>query len=1178
MNTRIGVSILKPFRHVYGNKDVQMKEGQIYYLDVSKEEDKKELIYMMGGTFPYRFFISIDITPELLDLLNDSKFDVYNSPPVAPVQGQTYLNSVSGIPYIYNGSSWTQFGGGGTGGGTGGGPNPIPALFGDVTSDGYTNNVQLVPGAITDVDISPTAGIQLSKLATNPLDRANHTGTQLASTISNFIPTVQTVPVNQLAPATGNLNMNNYRIINLANPISATDAVNKQYVDGAISAIGFTSPLPLNKGGTGVAATTGMEALNALEGVYSGRNLPVSGTPPLNSGRVFAQRSTGTGSTPSYLDFRRIVVSNPLTITESADAITIGFSTGGGGTTLDINTALTGYPLSIANGGTGATTATNARVNLGAVGRGENTLTASTTVGNVFRDVVNSGGDITMRFNSLSEVPSGGIDINETGGVIQLSVRQSDLSLANIGGAIDLTSSQVTGILPITKGGTGASTVSGARDNLNVVYDARLITGATGQSVLATPAVVQQTGDGGIINMKGIIAGSNITITSTGTDLTINSTATTTIAAANVGTGEGKPYHSATGTTLNFRSVQEGMGIDVVNSANDIVVNLRSSYIGTTGAKIANLPLAASAPLEFRTLLQGTGITITENTNDITIVSTAASTVMNVGSKPGQVYKDLVNGVLSLRTIGGATGTINQDGLLVSTVGNEIHIQSNIVDAASLSTDQHILTNTTPITTTGNTLNFKGIKAGKGVSLATSTGTDVVVDSLLTSVGTGVSSLVSPNPAIGAAYQLKSIQQGTGITVTDNGTSITIASSAIAMTGDYGLLLAGSSLKVEAVNLGGTQPILANPNGAAGDPMNFKGLTAGKGTALIATANDITIDTLVSSLGSGESLLGATPVNGQAYGFKSLLAGTGITLTPSANDITISSSAPTGATNVGTGQQVYKALNAGVLEFRTILGEYGITATTAGDTVNITAHAENQPGSGQMVLSTASQTSGDPLRFRNITAFPTNPGITVTADANNIFLQATVGGVAQVGTGVSLTTSTLPLTAGSILNLRTVLDGYGINAAASTSSNEVLISAHAENIGTGVDVLSNPTSTTATDPMRFRKLLAGPSGKLSVAVSGDDIVIDTVSSGAFSTSAPLAPISTGGTHVWTVNHNLGLPSPFTQFTFLAYDNATGDQLFIDNISATNGNTATFTMVTGGGAPSSATHFRIVKAI
>lgn len=43
----------------------------------------------------------------------------------------------------------------------------------------------ITDGAILDADVNAAAGIALSKLATDPLARANHTGTQLMSTISN---------------------------------------------------------------------------------------------------------------------------------------------------------------------------------------------------------------------------------------------------------------------------------------------------------------------------------------------------------------------------------------------------------------------------------------------------------------------------------------------------------------------------------------------------------------------------------------------------------------------------------------------------------------------------------------------------------------------------------------------------------------------------------------------------------------------------------------------------------------------------------------------------------------------------------------------------------------------------------------------------------------------------------
>lgn len=62
----------------------------------------------------------------------------------------------------------------------------IPALTGDVTSDGLSNAVSISPGVIVNADISNTAAIAISKLAVDPLNRANHTGFQDASTLANL--------------------------------------------------------------------------------------------------------------------------------------------------------------------------------------------------------------------------------------------------------------------------------------------------------------------------------------------------------------------------------------------------------------------------------------------------------------------------------------------------------------------------------------------------------------------------------------------------------------------------------------------------------------------------------------------------------------------------------------------------------------------------------------------------------------------------------------------------------------------------------------------------------------------------------------------------------------------------------------------------------------------------------
>lgn len=58
-----------------------------------------------------------------------------------------------------------------------------------LVTGGGANNItssQINDGAITNDDINAAAGIALSKLATDPLARANHTGNQPASTISDF--------------------------------------------------------------------------------------------------------------------------------------------------------------------------------------------------------------------------------------------------------------------------------------------------------------------------------------------------------------------------------------------------------------------------------------------------------------------------------------------------------------------------------------------------------------------------------------------------------------------------------------------------------------------------------------------------------------------------------------------------------------------------------------------------------------------------------------------------------------------------------------------------------------------------------------------------------------------------------------------------------------------------------
>jgi hypothetical protein len=102
---------------------------------------------------------------------------------------------------------------------------------------GTITSADLVDGTIVNSDINASAGIALSKLATDPLARANHTGTQTASTISDFNTQVRTSKVTDLAAPTGSFSMNSQKITTLASPTDAADASTKGYVDAQITAL-----------------------------------------------------------------------------------------------------------------------------------------------------------------------------------------------------------------------------------------------------------------------------------------------------------------------------------------------------------------------------------------------------------------------------------------------------------------------------------------------------------------------------------------------------------------------------------------------------------------------------------------------------------------------------------------------------------------------------------------------------------------------------------------------------------------------------------------------------------------------------------------------------------------------------------------------------------------------------
>jgi hypothetical protein len=108
---------------------------------------------------------------------------------------------------------------------------------------GTITSADLVDGTIVNADINASAAIALSKLAVDPLARANHTGTQLASTISDFDTQVRTSRLNQMAAPNAAVSLNSQKITNLATPTDSGDGVSLGYINGQLGVANGIAPL-----------------------------------------------------------------------------------------------------------------------------------------------------------------------------------------------------------------------------------------------------------------------------------------------------------------------------------------------------------------------------------------------------------------------------------------------------------------------------------------------------------------------------------------------------------------------------------------------------------------------------------------------------------------------------------------------------------------------------------------------------------------------------------------------------------------------------------------------------------------------------------------------------------------------------------------------------------------------
>lgn len=161
--------------------------------------------------------------------------------PSSPKNGQIYWNTASLTAFIWNGTAWRP-----------------------------TDAAGLTDGSI------PNAA-----LTTNPLSRANHTGTQLAATVSDLAATVKAYSLDMFASPAANLNINNKLLNNVATGVAGTDATNLAQVNAAITAAiqGITSiKTPVRVVATTNVALTGLQTIDGVTLIAGDRVLLVGQT------------------------------------------------------------------------------------------------------------------------------------------------------------------------------------------------------------------------------------------------------------------------------------------------------------------------------------------------------------------------------------------------------------------------------------------------------------------------------------------------------------------------------------------------------------------------------------------------------------------------------------------------------------------------------------------------------------------------------------------------------------------------------------------------------------------------------------------------------------------------------------------------------------------------------------
>lgn len=405
---------------------------------------------------PRQYLTGLDLNKN--ELLN-AKIQALSTNPSSPVEGQIYYNTTDKALLQYNGTAWKR----------------------------YTQS-----GSIANADVAADAAIALSKLAVDPLARANHTGTQTASTVSDFNTAVQTNRLDQLAAPTASVSLNTQRITGLADPVDAQDAATKAYVDAARSGLDVKASCRVAT--TASITLSGTQTIDGVSLIVGDRVLVKNQSTASQNGIWSVASSTWARS--SDADTNAKVTSGLFTFIEEGtvndnagfvlttdNPITLG------------TTALTFVQFSGAGQITAGDGLTKNGNTIDAVGTADRIAItadaidiASTYVGQTSITTLGTIATGTWNATTIGVAKGGTGTTSLTGYVIgngsSAFTASATIPGADVNGNISGNAANVTGTVAILNGGTGATTAADARSNL----------GATTKYAASNPEIIPSGG------------------------------------------------------------------------------------------------------------------------------------------------------------------------------------------------------------------------------------------------------------------------------------------------------------------------------------------------------------------------------------------------------------------------------------------------------------------------------------------------------------------------------------------------------------------------------------------------------------------------------------------------------------------------------------------------------------